>query len=84
MMLNTAQSLKGVGMLSRLSVQVVGFLILIAGTSMYNELLRGCLPGVPPPVPQHDSLEVHRPCRRFSAVKRLHASMCTASPVKHL
>ena len=41
------------------SLQVVGFLILIAGTSMYNELLRGCLPGVPPPVPQdEDSLEV--------------------------
>ena len=70
-------------MLSHLSVQVVGFLILIAGTSMYNELLRGCLPGVPPPVPHDDSLEVHRLHRRFSAIKCLHASKCTASPVKH-
>lgn len=50
--------LEGVGTLSHLSVQVLGFLILIAGTSMYNELLRGCLPGVPPPVPQDASLEV--------------------------
>ena len=25
---------------------------------MYNELLRGCLPGVPPTVPQDPSLEV--------------------------
>ena len=39
-------------------VQVVGFLILVAGTSMYNELLRGCLPGVPPPVTTEESLEV--------------------------
>ncbi|DBB07830.1 TPA: hypothetical protein ACH3X3_009239 [Trebouxia sp. C0006] len=38
-------------------LQVVGFMILVAGTSMYNELLRGCLPGVPPPVSQEDSLE---------------------------
>ncbi len=26
-----------------LVLQVVGFMILVAGTSMYNELLRGCL-----------------------------------------
>ena len=39
-------------------VQVVGFLILVAGTAMYNELLRGCLPGVPPPVSAEESLEV--------------------------
>ncbi|KAL3139686.1 hypothetical protein ABBQ38_003997 [Trebouxia sp. C0009 RCD-2024] len=38
-------------------LQVLGFLILIAGTSMYNELLRGCLPGVPPPVADETSLE---------------------------
>lgn len=38
-------------------LQVVGFMILVAGTSMYNELLRGCLPGVPPPVSQEDSLQ---------------------------
>jgi hypothetical protein len=28
------------------SLQVVGFLVLISGTSLYNELLRSCLPGV--------------------------------------
>ena len=39
-------------------MQVVGFVILVAGTSMYNELLRGCLPGVPPPVSEEASLEV--------------------------
>ncbi len=44
-----------------LVLQVVGFMILVAGTSMYNELLRGCLPGVPPPVSQEDSLEVSCP-----------------------
>ena len=26
--------------------QVLGFCVLVFGTSMYNELLRGCLPGV--------------------------------------
>ncbi len=46
-------------------VQVVGFMILVAGTSMYNELLRGCLPGVPPPVSQEDSLEVSCPTTYF-------------------
>jgi len=46
-------------------LQVVGFMILVAGTSMYNELLRGCLPGVPPPVSQEDSLEVSCPTTSF-------------------
>ncbi len=46
-------------------LQVVGFMILVAGTSMYNELLRGCLPGVPPPVSQEDSLEVSCPTTYF-------------------
>ena len=46
-------------------LQVVGFMILVAGTSMYNELLRGCLPGVPPPVSQEDSLQVSCPTTYF-------------------
>ena len=67
--------------MSPLSVQVLGFLILIAGTSMYNELLRGCLPGVPPPVPHDEPLEVHPPHGPFNTVKCLHASNCHVSIV---
>lgn len=27
-------------------MQVVGFLVLVSGTSLYNELIRSCLPGM--------------------------------------
>ena len=27
-------------------IQVVGFLVLVSGTSLYNELIRSCLPGM--------------------------------------
>lgn len=35
-------------------LQVLGFCVLVFGTSMYNELLRGCLPGVQTRRPSED------------------------------
>lgn len=78
MMQDESSAVEGADALSYLSVQVVGFLILSAGTSMYNELLRGCLPGVPPPVPQDQSLEVP-PQALYTLC--LHVPAATASPV---
>ena len=34
-------------------LQVVGFVILLSGTSTYNEILRSCLPAQGPSLPQH-------------------------------
>ena len=58
-------------------MQVVGFVVLVAGTSMYNELLRGCLPGVPPPVSEEASLEVCYAASPLLAVNtvQVHVSM---------
>ena len=43
----------------RCCLQVLGFLVLVSGTSLYNELIRGCLPsssGLPDP--EEDALQV--------------------------
>jgi hypothetical protein len=32
-------------------LQVIGFLVLVAGSSLYNELIRSCLPAVYPAAP---------------------------------
>ena len=32
-------------------MQVIGFLVLVAGSSLYNELIRSCLPAVYPATP---------------------------------
>ena len=39
--------------------QVLGFLVLVSGTSLYNELIRGCLPSTSSlPDPEEDALQV--------------------------
>ena len=57
-------------------MQVIGFVVLVAGTSMYNELLRGCLPGVPPPVSEEASLEVCCTAPPLLAVNTVHVHLC--------
>lgn len=40
-------------------LQVLGFLVLVSGTSLYNELIRGCLPSsFSLPDPEEDALQV--------------------------
>lgn len=40
--------------------QVLGFLVLVSGSSLYNELIRSCLPAVYPQPPS-DDLDVRVP-----------------------
>jgi hypothetical protein len=39
---------------------VLGFLVLVSGSSLYNELIRSCLPAVYPQPPS-DALDVRAP-----------------------
>ena len=44
---------------SHCCLQVLGFLVLVSGTSLYNELIRGCLPSSSSlPDPEEDALQV--------------------------
>ena len=42
-------------------LQVLGFLVLVSGSSLYNELIRSCLPAVYPQ-PLSDQLDVCASC----------------------